>query len=1409
VSDPTEIDLLLEAERRGILPRAHVEMLAEARRRGLVPGGEQAKEPMWGAERAVRRGFDRLTMGVGSYPKDAATAALETLGGGEFKPAFERQRARTRQALGNSDGMNTADVVADTAGETGLAVATAPLFMGKKLVDAGKGGLQLAQEEFGRYLAPKGAEALAREGVPTLGPEMTRKAIAAESTRAGAAFGTAGGYGSTPDNASLPETLGHMTEGAFGGAVIGRAIPGVINQFGDRVVAPVRNMLMQRRQAVSARANEAAGDLSAAGVDEFTPALGGPMTRGTAQGLQGTLFGSSIRQAARRPVEQLEGNIQREVAGANQGRGLQETGEDTQAFLKRQLTEPSAEVGGMDRIQLHDISGVAPGPNYDPKPPRVARVEPREIGPISPEQHLAEVEAGVKPVAPKGVTDVEGRYKAPTVEDVELPPELLTKIQGAHKGVSDLQLRVQAEREALAAANKPHEDALGAAGIKDMQWKPFGNGEAFAVNTDKGVVYAGADGRVFWGAGKVTPEQQEAIAQAAKWLGEQPKHMANLEKRLAELSAAQHEREIVQREAAAYRSQQLPVLAGERRAAAMQQAQTEAADLAARETQIAREQAREAARPTAIQEAAKATEAARAAEAERARSATLLRQTEANAAFERDVERVKGRAGEPLRTGEQTRLHSYPTEFAAGYEAMSHNAPQVRRNPLGQRFPETLPPGQKMAPLPPQQHEMATLLDKFAQEAPIGALPGYKAGQLFSESGAIKPEVLKYLRPHLGHEVTDILQRLSELRAGPGRQLAPGFDKLFDFRKRIGKTIRELRDSGRSSYVGTPRSENDTMLSRLYDALDQDIQGFLRMAGPPGELAAKQFEQLTTLYKNYVGGLREPLAKIFTEKDPTKALSLLVKDTQGGNTKRLEAFYRVVDAKGERLPATAALVQHMIEGKGLEGFMTAYKAITPDARALMAKGDSAAFMASLDKFAKAAEHLAPFAKASRESSTIDLSKGLHPGNLLAGLTYFLGVPHMLASALGAEATARVLSSKWFAGWLKAAPVVKAPKGPEWQRHINQLRALATERLDLDRDTARSLFGLFVVNKAKAGPGTSLGTSRPPVEEGSGSEWTDDMPRTKELAEEGAFRKSPWLPVKPDLKGRDDNSFRPWVDERPGYDHPLDPGVRDKMRPQKTMFVGENAGNADKKALEQAKTAAAEGVDPAKVWSETGWFQDKDEKWRFELDDRDAAINPVGERLMQDMAKSKGAATKEILLGDLLQHPLLEKAYPDIMKTKVILTTSGHASLMGNLAHVKEQSDGEGKKSVVMTFGANLINNRQALSLLLHETSHVVETLAGFEYGDHIKAKDYSEDPEMDETRDEMDQARKEGRRRDAANHQRWIEDRAKANAYLRRMGEAQARNVEKRRPMSPQERRDMPPWKTLDEPLSTLTRDPR
>jgi len=84
------------------------------------------------------------------------------------------------------------------------------------------------------------------------------------------------------------------------------------------------------------------------------------------------------------------------------------------------------------------------------------------------------------------------------------------------------------------------------------------------------------------------------------------------------------------------------------------------------------------------------------------------------------------------------------------------------------------------------------------------------------------------------------------------------------------------------------------------------------------------------------------------------------------------------------------------------------------------------------------------------------------------------------------------------------------------------------------------------------------------------------------------------------------------------------------------FAGPRAKGADLDALQVAQQQVAAGRTPQEVWSETGWYQAKDGKWTFEIDDSAARIaNPNGKKLDQ-----------------FLSHPTLFKNYPSLRGVRV-------------------------------------------------------------------------------------------------------------------------------------------------------------
>jgi len=137
-----------------------------------------------------------------------------------------------------------------------------------------------------------------------------------------------------------------------------------------------------------------------------------------------------------------------------------------------------------------------------------------------------------------------------------------------------------------------------------------------------------------------------------------------------------------------------------------------------------------------------------------------------------------------------------------------------------------------------------------------------------------------------------------------------------------------------------------------------------------------------------------------------------------------------------------------------------------------------------------------------------------------------------------------------------------------------------------------------------------------------------------------------------------------------------------------MFAGRNAKTADLAALQRAEDMAAGGADNEAIRAATGWFKGPDEKWRFEIPDNEAVAKRTD--------KFEGA------LGDLIDHPQLFNAYPDLPQMHAtqgeILGSNG---MYGKLA--------DGRESIA-TGPAN------PRSTLLHEMQHAVQAREGFPRG---------------------------------------------------------------------------------------------
>jgi len=216
--------------------------------------------------------------------------------------------------------------------------------------------------------------------------------------------------------------------------------------------------------------------------------------------------------------------------------------------------------------------------------------------------------------------------------------------------------------------------------------------------------------------------------------------------------------------------------------------------------------------------------------------------------------------------------------------------------------------------------------------------------------------------------------------------------------------------------------------------------------------------------------------------------------------------------------------------------------------------------------------------------------------------------------------------------------------------------------------------------------------------------------------------------------------------------------RERWLWQNVVFSGENSRTADRPALSRAKEMDSK-VDPAEMWKKTGWGKDKAGSWIYEISDEDARI-----KSMPDLKKLAPSEVAIIRLGDLLHHPLLFKAYPQLAEILVKVYNATQVQNEDDPKDAYEATTTPARFSRPASIEiAGHIHN--FLASLMHEVQHILEPYENLDYGPYTA--DYDE-----------------------------------------RIGEVRARNVERRLHMTARTRRLQPPSTTRDTPHSQVRISP-
>jgi len=225
------------------------------------------------------------------------------------------------------------------------------------------------------------------------------------------------------------------------------------------------------------------------------------------------------------------------------------------------------------------------------------------------------------------------------------------------------------------------------------------------------------------------------------------------------------------------------------------------------------------------------------------------------------------------------------------------------------------------------------------------------------------------------------------------------------------------------------------------------------------------------------------------------------------------------------------------------------------------------------------------------------------------------------------------------------------------------------------------------------------------------------------------------------------------------------------------FGGVRALTADRRALERAQHMERQGAPAQDIWSDTGWGRGAEGRWRFEIPDQYARLN---ENMASDLS-----AGLPMVTGELLEHPDLYRAYPELARLPVKPQLHGGGTFWGdNIALYPYQED--------------------MRSVLLHELQHGVQGAEQFAAGGspegafsrmlmepmQKKLNELFRSPtatqaERDALMERMSSAKEQ-------------EKTLGYELYKRLMGEVEARNVQTRRDYTDAQRRAYAPSTTED-----------
>jgi hypothetical protein len=221
------------------------------------------------------------------------------------------------------------------------------------------------------------------------------------------------------------------------------------------------------------------------------------------------------------------------------------------------------------------------------------------------------------------------------------------------------------------------------------------------------------------------------------------------------------------------------------------------------------------------------------------------------------------------------------------------------------------------------------------------------------------------------------------------------------------------------------------------------------------------------------------------------------------------------------------------------------------------------------------------------------------------------------------------------------------------------------------------------------------------------------------------------------------------------------------KPQQ-IFIGENARTWSQANANKFLDMESQGMSPIEIWKKTGTFRTPDGALKQEIPDNLARLRADFNASIANKANNyKSGIEGEI--GGMLEYSELFKAYPDLLKN-LRYTVNKQPDWLPESAAGAQYSKTFGGKEKIST---STKTEEDALSKLMHELQHAVQTRENWQSGG--LESQFKDTPQM-----------------------------SAFDQYRALAGEVEARAVQARRTMTPQQRQETFPLSNYDLPIESV-----